>query len=327
MIRIENHPSFATAETPVLSRDAYLRTKSEKYGWIRNEFYYIPFILDKRAIFVRMVFTDRVRAFKDGFSALSAEDEKKFLEECIQYLKKTKVCDFIAKSQANVVFASRPEGAECVPWGTYEIDLSPDAESILASFDGKHRNVVRKALKDGIEIVTTDDAELVYANIKETLKRQNSIHFPSIEYLRELRRNLPESSRFYAALDAQGKLQGTAVIVFDRERAYYMYGGSAEHPHAGSLNLLQYKAMLDMKSQGVGIYDLVGARLRVAPGSKYEGIQRFKSRFGATLRSGWAFRVVFNRLKYEAFNIMTKTYLGLRGYSYEDPIDQIKAAE
>jgi lipid II:glycine glycyltransferase (peptidoglycan interpeptide bridge formation enzyme) len=274
-----------------------------------------------------MVFTDRVRTIEDRLHVLGPEEEKKFLEDSIEYLKKKKICDFIAKSQANVVFASRPDGAECVPWGTYEIDLGPDAEAILASFDGKHRNVVRKALKDGARITTTDDVDLIYANIKETLKRQNSIHFPSVGYLQKLQKNLFENVRFYLALDAQGGLQGTALIVFDQERAYYMYGGSVEHPQAGSLNLLQYHVMLDMKAQGVGTYDLVGARLRVEPGSKFEGIQRFKSRFGATLRSGWAFRVIFDRMKFQAFNAITKTYLGIRGYSYEDPIDQIKATE
>ena len=71
-----------------------------------------------------------------------------------------------------------------------------------------------------------------------------------------------------------------------------MYGGSVEKPYSGSLNLLQFEAMKFLQSRGVREYDLVGARIKVEQGSKYEGIQRFKSRFGARLVQGYAFRTI-----------------------------------
>lgn len=324
MTRIERSPGFSPGPLPVLSSPGYLGSKSGDCGWLTDGSRYIAFVLDRRAIFTRLVFTDRVRIVGDMFGTVGVDIEKAFLDECIAHLGSAKICDFVAKSQSNVVFSSCPDGAECVPWGTYEVDLSRDPEMLLASFDGKHRNVIRKAQKDGIVVRATDDTDVVYANIRATLNRQHSIHFPGRDYLRSIRARLPDNSRLYAAYDAEGVLQGTAVVVFDAERAYYMYGGSIEHPHTGSLNLLQYEAMLGMKTLGVRVYDLVGARIHVEPGSKYEGIQRFKSRFGATLRSGLAFRAVFRPFRFKAFNAITKAYLGLRGYSYEDPIDQLK---
>jgi len=317
---LNKQPDFSL---PILAREAYLKIKSDNYGWFSNNDYVLPFFLDRRLFFTRMVFTEGL-IHKASHS--SYDEEKDFLDHVIRYIKDNNICDFIYKAQSNVVFNVCPDESQCVPWGTYLVNLEMSGDALLATFDGKHRNVIKKAQKDGVLIDTTTDITQVYENIKTTLDRQKSIHYPSLSYLRKLRSALSDNSIFFRAMK-DGELQGTAIIIFDEKKGYYMYGGSVEKPYSGSLNLLQYEAMKYLQGKGVREYDLVGARLRVAPGSKYEGIQRFKSRFGATLRSGWAFRVVFNRLKYEAFNIMTKTYLGLRGYSYEDPIDQIKAAE
>ena len=83
--------------------------------------------------------------------------------------------------------------------------------------------------------------------------------------------------------------------------------------------------MRQLRDRGVSVYDFVGARLDVDEGSKYEGIQRFKSRFGAELHEGKAFRVVFSRFKFFLFQFMLKTYFYLRGLSYIDPIDLLRS--
>lgn len=55
-----------------------------------------------------------------------------------------------------------------------------------------------------------------------------------------------------------------------------------------------------------------------------EGIQRFKSRFGATLTEGYAFRVVFSPYKFIVFQLMIRLYFVLKGWKkYMDPIDQL----
>jgi lipid II:glycine glycyltransferase (peptidoglycan interpeptide bridge formation enzyme) len=48
----------------------------------------------------------------------------------------------------------------------------------------------------------------------------------------------------------------------------------------GSSNLLQWEIIKKLKSLGVREYDFVGGRVEVPKGSKLEGIQRFKQRFG-----------------------------------------------
>ena len=317
MMQLLNKPPDCSL--PILAREEYLKTKSDRYGWFVDGDYVLPFFLDRKLFFTRMVFTE---GLIDTSPHSSLEREKEFLDQVVRYVKSRDVCDFIYKAQSNVIFNVCPEGSQCVPWGTYLVDLTLSGDALLSSFDGKHRNVIKKAQKDGVVIETTTDIAQVYENIKATLDRQKSIHYPSLSYLQKLRSNLPNNSLFFRALK-DGELQGTAIVIFDEKKGFYMYGGSAEKPYSGSLNLLQFEAMKYLQDRGAREYDLVGARIKVEPGSKYEGIQRFKSRFGARLVQGYAFRTVVHPVKFRAFNALTALYLRSRGYDYQDPIDQL----
>jgi len=315
-MKITTNKHEINIDLPTLSSEEYLKCKSSEYGWIVDKNYILAFIIDKRAIFKRMVFTDKLITIGNN----SIENEQKFLDEMVECVKKQNICDFIAKPQANVFFNVYPKNSDYIKWGTYVTDIQKNDEELLRSFHSKHRNVIRKSIKDGVKIEITKDLDLVYQNIKETLERQNSLFYPSKEYLNCLK----NSNLLLLIAKKDDKLQGSAVIVYDSVRGYYMYGGSIPRPHTGSVNLLQYEAMKILRDKGLKKYDFVGARLCVEKGSKFEGIQRFKSRFGAELEEGFAFRIVLKPFKYKLFNFVVKNYLRLKGFYYEDAIDSIK---
>jgi lipid II:glycine glycyltransferase (peptidoglycan interpeptide bridge formation enzyme) len=304
-------------QLPILASEKYLSCKSNDYGWIVDNDFILPFIIDKRFIFKRMVFTDKLISLGN----YSIDKEKSFLNKMIRFVQNQNICDFIAKPQANVFFNICPDNVECIEWGSYITNIQKDDEELLRSFHSKHRNVIRKAMKEGVIIETTNNLELVYENIKDTLVRQKSPFFPSIKYIECLKK-----SNLVLMLIAKKEevIQGSALIVYDKKRGYYMYGGSIPKPFTGSLNLLHYEAMKILRDKGVKEYDFVGARFCVKKGSKYEGIQRFKSRFGTTIEKGYVFRKVFNPVKFKIFHIMAKNYLRLKGLDYEDTIDNIK---
>ena len=66
----------------------------------------------------------------------------------------------------------------------------------------------------------------------------------------------------------------------------------------GSHNLLQWEIVKKLKTLNVKQYDFVGARINPPKGSKIEGIQRFKSRFGTTLHQGYMWKYIFNKPMY-----------------------------
>lgn len=305
---------------PIFAKEKYLRCKSNNYGWFVSNTFIIPFFLNKKYLFKRLVFTHMPISLNGCYSKY---EEEKFLNEMVRNIKISKLCDYVYMAQSNVVFNTTPDDCDYAEWGTYLVDLRLSNEELLSSFHQKHRNVIKKAISLGVTIEKTKDYDLIYRNIKDTLIRNKSIHYPSKIYLKNLIENVSNNVTLYVAKH-ENKLQGTAVVLHDNLSGYYMYGGSIEKPCVGSLNYLQYIIMLDLKSINVPIYDLVGARIAVKSGSKYEGIQKFKSRFGAKLHQGYTFKVIIKPFKYKLFNILVRVYSVLRGIKYSDPIDQLK---
>ncbi len=314
---IENY----TDTLHVMAQEGSLKARSDDYGWFVSENYILPYFLDKRLIFTRMIFMTGSLPRK---ADLTKEDEKTFLNEMIEYVKTNmKNVDFIAKAQSVAVFHACPDGAECVPWGTYIIDIDKSEEEILASFEAKTRQGVRKGIKKGVTVETTNDLDLVFEVIKDTFTRQNSPYMASYDYFKKLYDNLKDNIKLYIA-KADDKVQGVYIIAFDKKSAYSWYSGSAARMINGANNLLHYQIMVDMMKMGIKEFNLVGARLNVKPGTKYEGINKFKLGFKPKIEEGYAFRYIFHPLKFKLYNLTVKLYFKLKGMKYVDPIDQIR---
>lgn len=305
----------------VFASEGYLAAQSGNYGWLVSERFALPFYVDKLLIFRRLIFTT-APVCKDGTQAEPVALQT-FLDAAVEAVECSRLCDFISKPQSNAVFEAAPRRAVHCPWGTYETYIAKSDDALLKAFHSKHRNVINKAIRDGVTVEAMSDLRIVQECIQHTLQRQKLPYYPSLAFIQDLCRRLPGQVLTLGAF-YKGQLQGVALVPFDVERGYYLYGGSIEAPFGGSLNLLQYEVMRQLRDRGVTAYDFVGARLDVEEGSKYEGIQRFKSRFGAELRKGLAFRVVFSPIKYTMFTLMVKVYFGLKGLSYVDPIETLK---
>lgn len=305
-------------ELPIFAQEGYLNAKSSSFGWLVSDSFVLPYIIIKKLIFKRLIFTTTPICIEKETKA----DEALFLSSAINFLKEHRLCDFIGKAQSNCVFKKVPDDIKAVPWGSYLLDLTSSEEAIIQGYHKKHRNVIKKAEKDGVEVDFNESIDVVFSNIKETLQRQNSPYFPSLSFLSNLKESVP-NNLLLASAYLNDELQGTAVILFDGDSGYYLYGGSQSRPTTGAINYLQHRVMLHLKSLGVKSYDFVGARLHVEPGSKFEGIQRFKSRFGSCLDSGYTFNVIFSPVKFKLYNLIAKLYLSLKGVEYIDPIEEL----
>ena len=323
MIELLSDDSNIKKYLPIMGQKGYISAKSSNYGWFKNKNYAIAFVIDKRAIFKRLIFMCEVVSL-DG-NDVSANEEKEFLESVIEYIKEKKLADFIYKAHSNVIFKSCPNGAECVPWGTFVVELDGTDDELLKKFKSRERSKIRKAIREGVVVKESKDVELVYNIIKDTMQRQNSIHYPSLEYLESLINNIPQNVKFFLPY-YQNRVQGCTVIVFDKKRAYVPYAGSIAKPeHVGALHLMHYEAMRNMYKLGVSEYDFVGTRLYDFEGSKFSGINRFKKAFNPRIDRGYSFKYIIDPIKYNLFNLTSKAYLSLKGFSYIDPIDQIKS--
>jgi hypothetical protein len=322
--RLPNCSAFED-KLPIFGTEAFLKSRSGMYGWIGDDNYVIAYVIDKRLVFRRLIFTCEPTQLTCG----DTRDYTQFLEDVVALVEREIDVDFIAKPQSNVVLSSYPSRSEHVGWGSYRLDLNrfDTDEELMQIIHQKHRNVIRKAAKDGVVVGETNDLDKVYRCIRETFERQDELLFPSKEYLRRLRDNLGSQLLCFKA-DFNGELQGVAVIPFNQAGGFYYYGGSCAKPYAGSLNLMHYVIINSLKSRGVRMYDFMGARLQLEKGSKYEGIQRFKSRFGGQLIQGYTFRQVLKPFKYWLFECAVKTYYRINGTRYPgDLMDQVVARQ
>jgi len=295
---------------PIFATKNFLETKSKEYGWFVSKEAILPFYIDRRAIFSKLVFTNETIFLGNNI------DEATFLDEVIKKAKSLKV-DMISQPLASAVFRTVPKDTQSIEWGSYVVDLTQSEDKILQNMHSKHRNVVRKAIRDGVEVKETQDVKIVYENLKETMQRLNR-GYPSIEELERVK----NFSKFYIALK-DGVVQGSCLLPYNQHGAFYLYGGSIERPYTGSLNYMHYFAMLELKKEGVKEYDFMGARVEVEKGSKLEGIQRFKSRFGGELKRGYLWKHIYSPYKVNMIYAIQKLRYRLKGQLYlGDAIDQ-----
>ena len=295
---------------PVFGSEEFLKTKSDNYGWFISDSFILPFYIDKRAIFSKLIFTTQ------SIVLLQGGDEQIFLDTVLQTSQELGV-DTIAQPLASSLFKTTPKKSQHIQWGSYIVDLANDEELLLKNMHTKHRNVIKKAIKDGVIVEETESIDIVFENLKETMLRLNRPYYSKADL-----KKIKEFSKFYIA-KKDDIVQGCAVLPFNKYGAYYLYGGSIARPYTGSLNYMHYFAMLELKKLGVKKYDFMGARVNVEKGSKLEGIQRFKSRFGGELQSGYLWKYNTKPLKVKLMNIVQKIRFKLNKQTYlGDAIDQ-----
>lgn len=308
---------------PIFCRESFLRSRSDNYGWFTEGDKILPFIIDEKLFFKRLIFTNCIYSEH----VISVQDEEVFLYKVIELAKSLKV-DFISKPQSNVFFSCSLNNIDNVKWGSYQKSIfGMNEDDLIQSFPSKTRNMVRKGIKENLTVLPATISELQDI-LSHTFKRQKQdALIPSLEYLTRLESNI--SSNFLLLKCVKdSEIQAVVGIPYDSEVGYYLYGGSIPRPATGAMNLLQFEAMKFLISKGVKSYDFVGARIVSSKESKYYGIQKFKRSFNPELKQGYVFRMIYNPVKFKLFEFMVSVFYFLKGGKYEgDPIDQILKEE
>lgn len=303
---------------PVYCSPNYLQSFKGQYGWIAGYIggdlrLVIPYTIKTKLIFKLATFQSAPVVITDH---VTEHEEKNFLNGCIRLLEKIGV-DFCTQPPPHAVFRTCPDNAIAVPFGSYIIDLLLSEEDLWSGVHPKHRNVILNAKKKGVEIRfgTNQDILSVYEMLVQTMSR-SSMSFVSCDTFFNMINSLAENIEVVVAYHG-GKPMGCAVFPVSKYSAYYQYGGSIDTPVLGAMNLLHWEAMKHFKSAGVGFYDFVGARIEPKLGSKLEGIQRFKHRFGSTMHTGYLWKMPLTN-KYYIYNFLRR----LKSGNMRDIIDQ-----
>jgi lipid II:glycine glycyltransferase (peptidoglycan interpeptide bridge formation enzyme) len=172
---------------------------------------------------------------------------------------------------------------------TVTLDLSLPEEELLARMNKTTRYKVRRATREGVEIVEPEDFEAAwetfYRWLEDTAERKPgfTIRRPR-EYLHDMMRAMRDAGQghlFFAAHEGT-PLAGIFIFTFG-EKYWYMHGASSTEKRGYNPNhLLQWEVMRWAKQRGIRYFDMVGIpkpedRNEDDP---YYGVYRFKIGFG-----------------------------------------------
>ena len=246
---------------------------------------------------------------------------EKYLDEVQAALGKRCGIQWII-SAATAFFDDTPsKNCKRIPFGSHVIDLSCDEEYLWSKVHSKHRNVIRKSEKEEVtikfgHIELLEDYLKIDAVTWERSGRSGNGHDYYARQINNMKDELEVCMAYH-----QGIPQAGAIIYYNSQMAYYMYGASADSPMTGAANLLQWEIIKRLKSKNVQSYSFVGCRINEDENSKYHGIQRFKERFGGTLMQGYIFRAENKPLMYKLFCLAMRYYTKSKT-PYADVVDQ-----
>lgn len=256
-------------------------------------------------------------------ATFSPSDELTIVEAFISHLKSNKIAERIVQPVNWMLFQSPPKNSNSVPFGSYRIDLTQGKEEIWKGLHTKHRNVIRNAQKKGGEIKIGADQIAVFYSLYEATMKRSDMYCEPKSFFEDLV-NKKDLQLFTAVVYHECNPIGGLFVPYSKEGAYYVYGASRDRIKlTGAINYLHFELIKFMIDNKVLKYDFVGARLSDISGTKLEGIQKFKARFGGELAEGVLWKMNLNKIKCKLYDNALNIKLKLKGIkSREDIIDQ-----
>jgi lipid II:glycine glycyltransferase (peptidoglycan interpeptide bridge formation enzyme) len=166
---------------------------------------------------------------------------------------------------------------------TWVLDITKNEDEIMKEMRKTHRNLIRRAKKEGVEIIQSKDEEYIEAfyNIHmETVRRHKFVPF-SYNYIKneiEAFKNDNQIEIFSAKYN--NEIISSAVIVFYGEQAFYHHGSSSSRYYkipSSYLNL--WEAIREAKKRGKKKFNFYGI-VENKPKHPWNGLSKFKKGFG-----------------------------------------------
>jgi len=305
-VEINWHPGL-----PIFASEPFLKAVGDEYGWLGgidetgNLRCILPYTIIRKAIFRLVRF--RVETILLG-KELTISAEGSFLNSAVEYFRSIGA-DMIIPGTNNAIFRTYPDGSDAAPYGSYVIDLTESEDILWRNIERITRQNIRTAEKKGVTIRSgVERLEPVYAMIRETFKR-SKISFMSYAAFNRYVDGLGANCKILVA-DYQGEPQSYVLFAYSDFCAYAVYAGNIANQHQGANKLIYWEAIRSFRQLGCQHYDFVGARINPEKGSKQDGINSLKRRFGAKLKQGYMWKYPLRPLSFMAYNLAVRLLRG-----------------
>ncbi|MDZ7336928.1 MAG: peptidoglycan bridge formation glycyltransferase FemA/FemB family protein [candidate division KSB1 bacterium] len=168
----------------------------------------------------------------------------------------------IFNSPKNTAWVNKSEWKKVTTFETAYVDLSQPLEAIWSlSLDGKRRNMIRKAERNGVCIknVAIEGLDEFYPIVQKMCKRSGLSLKPKLYYRRILEAFEPQGKAklFLGYMNDKPVVGG--IFLRHQDVAYYWIGATdTEIGNFGAGELLQWHVIQWAKQSGCAWYDLVG---------------------------------------------------------------------
>jgi hypothetical protein len=210
----------------------------------------------------------------------------------------------------SIIVVTNPPAAERKDWSQQEIprktlvlDLTKPVNILWSGMRKGRRYDIKKAEKSGVLVVEgTTEAQVAayYDLLKRTLERKEFSVLPPLDFYVNIFRVLwPSKARLLLATH-QDEIVAGAFLLNDEKHLYYWSGASQESGLAlGANSMIQWKAILWGKENGIQEYDMTGANI--------PSVAFFKAGFGGEYRQYHTFVVTKpSRLEYLVTHLVPK---------------------
>jgi lipid II:glycine glycyltransferase (peptidoglycan interpeptide bridge formation enzyme) len=306
------------------SYSAYAERTGNRFFLLKNGSAMAPVLIKKSKFLVSLQFL--FKPLDADAIELSPEEETTFLNEAVTYITAHKLAHRIVQPLNFALFSAVPDNCSVAPYGSYIIDLKTNTEEqLLGNMQARYRTAIRSAEKLNPEIRTGKEELNAFWDLHKTTMDRTGMYYEPFDELKDLYETAGKNV-LIANCYINNELQGGVYIAWSKYGAYYLHGASAHTPLSdGAIKSLHYHCMCSLKQQGVARYDFVGARLSDVSGTKLEGIQNFKKRFGAELKEGYLWKKDISPFFCMAYDSLLHLKLALKGIKVpEDIIDQEK---
>ena len=193
---------------------------------------------------------------------------------------------------------------------TVGLDLSDD-DIWMHQISSKNRNMIRKAEKEGVVIIESDDYETfrrLYDGTMTDLHAEEFYFFPK-SYYEEYKQTFKGSSMLCLAL-YNGKAIAGSMFMFSNDYAHYhLSARDREYSRYAANNLILWYGIQKAKERGCKWFHFGGG----TTGNDDDSLLRFKKEFSKTLCEFWIGKRVHNQ---SVYNLIIEQWQTLHSDSY-----------
>lgn len=167
---------------------------------------------------------------------------------------------------------------------TWQLNLTPSEDELLANMRKTTRYSIRRAVRDGVKIVQSKkvkDVETLYQLQMEAVKRHKFVPFSKEFMEKQFQVFAQDDQTLLFLAEYKKQILSAAMIIYYGDMAVYHYAGtSSKFPPIFSSYLLQWEAIKEAKRRGCKIYNFWGIAPTDNPKHRFAGVTIFKKGFG-----------------------------------------------